>query len=305
MPLKNIDSYNTPKDFFIYLLSIITLYIFFTSFIALLFKFVNIYFPDNLDISRLYNIESIRWYVAIIIITFPVYIYTLISIRKDYLRYPEKRNLKVRKWLLYFTLFLASVIIMCDLGTLLYYFLGGDITVRFLLKTLIIFLLVTTLFIFYLRELHRGWPSFQAMIWLWLTLILVLMSLVYGFYLIGTPEQARQELIDEKRVNDLTSIQSELLQYWRQKKQLPNNLDELTNPISGYKAPDDPVTKNPYRYKVLSAYTFQLCSVFSTPSETKTFYKINTDSDLNWNWAHPAGYYCFQRTIDPELYKNK
>jgi hypothetical protein len=187
------NSYNTPKDFFIYFLSVITLYFFFTSLVLLLFHFINQIFPYK-AYNEVRNIQAIRWYVATIIVTLPVYIYTLISLRKDYLRYPEKRNLKVRKWLFYFTLFLAALTAMFDLGTLLYQFLGGAITARFLFKTITLLALVAVLFYFYLGELHRGWDSHKILYWLVGIIMLTLVTLSYGFYLIGSPASARKAL---------------------------------------------------------------------------------------------------------------
>jgi hypothetical protein len=302
--LSNIDkSHNTPRDFFLYLLSVITLYAFFTSLIAILFKIIDIYFSNPVLFHRVDYLESIRWHIAILLITFPVYIYTSTSIRLDYSRYPEKRNLMIRKWLLYFTLFLAAIVIMFDLGTIIYYFLGGDLTLVFCLKTIVILLLVSAVFFFYLRELHRGWQTKQLRIWTISICAVVIITLLYGFYLAGSPSYARKMLIDKKRVSDLRSIQTAIIQYWQQKQQLPSSLSLLTNSISGFKAPTDPSNQQPYSYRALSTFKFELCATFATQAQEDRFRPVNDFS--GWNWSHPAGLYCFQRTIDPELYKNK
>src|SRR5438132_4874360 len=40
------------------------------------------------------------------------------------------------KWLIYLTLFVAALIIIGDLVSLIYNFLGGDVTIKFVLKAL-------------------------------------------------------------------------------------------------------------------------------------------------------------------------
>lgn len=307
--MKETEIYNTPKDFFMYLLSVITLYIFFCSLMSLLFKFVNHAYPEG---NLLDTLGSIRWHITTLMITFPVFIFTLTSIRKDYSHSPEKRSLKIRKWLLYFTLFLAALITMIDLGTLLFYFLGGDVTQRFLWKAVILLISTIALFYFYLRELHQGWNGKQIMVWLGALITVVVLTVVYGFYLIGTPSSARKLQMDEKKVNHLRQIQYHIIEYRTQKKQLPPSLDSLTNALTGYKAPSDPVTHKPYGYTVLSKNSFKICAQFELPYSKNDAKNVSStpnyfgeSSTLNWNWSHPAGYYCFTRTIDPELYNKK
>ncbi len=300
MVIKQSASYNTPRDFFIYLLSIITLYVFFINLIFLLFAIINFYLPSPLNNYEINYNASLRWHIAALFITFPVYLYTTVMIRKDFLHYPEKRNLKIRRWLLYFTLFLAINIMMSDLGVLFYHFLGGEITAGFLYKTLIIFFSVACLFGFYFKDLHQGWSSLQAALWLWFIVILVLLTLIMGFHLTGTPNLARNQALDNKRINNLTTIQMEVIHYWQHNHRLPPSLDVLTNTLTGYSVPSDPITQLPYGYRVVSPSTFELCADFSTMSQDRNAYQPN----INWNWSHPAGLYCFQRKVSPSTLLN-
>ena len=68
---------------------------------------------------------------------------------------PEKRNLRIRKWLIYFTLFAAALIIIGDLVALIFSLLGGELTVRFLLKVVTIFFVAGSVFYYYLWDLRR------------------------------------------------------------------------------------------------------------------------------------------------------
>lgn len=296
---QNLDSYSTPKDFFLYLLSTLTLAVWFWSLITLLFTYINFLFPTSFDMTAFHNQDTVRIYIVNLIIATPVFIYTSMAIRRDYLRFPEKKNIKIRKWLLYFTLFISAVLIMSDLGTLLYYFLGGDVTIRFLLKVLIILALSALLFFFYIRELHQGWKKQAIHLWLITLLTVLCLTLFYGFFLIGSPKKARLEAIDNQRVEALIGIQYQLLHFWSKNHQLPTTLNELTDNVSGFKAPTDPVTNQPFAYQVLASNRFQLCANFTLPS-TNEVGKRRMATFNNWNWVHPAGFYCFQRTIDPQ-----
>jgi len=150
----------TPKDFFLNLLSMVTLYMSAGSFIALVFQYINIYFPDALELQNYSNplsaaYSAIRFAVSVLVVSFPVYLVSLRFMNKDYIANPEKRNLKIRKWLIYFTLFAAAIIIMGDFIALINIFLGGEITVRFIFKVITILAVTGSIFWYYLLDLRK------------------------------------------------------------------------------------------------------------------------------------------------------
>jgi hypothetical protein len=133
--------------------------------------------------------------------------------------------------------------------------------------------------------------------------VVVLAAVVTAFVVIGSPAHQRQLKLDSQRVSDLQSIQNQILNYWQQKESLPNNLAALNDSISGFKAPVDPQTNTPYEYVVQTTLNFQLCANFSLPSEANDP-RTNPMPYLgSENWSHGSGRVCFDRTIDPELYK--
>ncbi|QQG46574.1 MAG: hypothetical protein HYY55_01870 [Candidatus Niyogibacteria bacterium] len=148
----------SPKDFFLHLLAIIALYITAGSFVTLIFQYINIIFPDILEKSSYYLRSvhsSIRWAISSLIVVFPVYILTSWFLEKNYKKDPAKRNLRIRRWLIYFTLFAAAVIIIGDLATLVYNFLGGDLTARFVWKALTIFFTAGVVFGYYFYDIYK------------------------------------------------------------------------------------------------------------------------------------------------------
>lgn len=157
----NMSEKTSPKDIFLHLLAIITLYVAAGSLITLLFQYVNIFFPDPLfdPISNRYILQSaystIRWTISTLIIVFPVYILTSWFLNKGYIANPSKRNLRIRKWLIYFTLFIAAIIIIGDLVTLIYNLLGGELSIRFFFKILAVLLISGSVFSFYFWDVRK------------------------------------------------------------------------------------------------------------------------------------------------------
>src|ERR1700730_2631744 len=97
------------------------------SFGVLAFQLTDLRFPDALQyISG--NYDTIRMALATFVVMFPVFVWTAVFLRKDVNANPEKKELKVRRWLMYLTVFVASLVIIGDLIALINTFLQGDLT---------------------------------------------------------------------------------------------------------------------------------------------------------------------------------
>ncbi len=146
----------SPKDVFLHLLAIITLYVSAINLGTLWFQYINVLFPDPLNSWEYYasgSFNSIRWSIASIIIVFPAFLITTKFLNKSYRTTPSLRNARIRKWLIYFTLFAAALIIIGDLVTLVFNLLGGEYTARFLLKVLSVLLISGAVFWYYAWDL--------------------------------------------------------------------------------------------------------------------------------------------------------
>ena len=62
----------------------------------------------------------------------------------------------MRRWLTYLTLFLAAIALVSDMITLVYNLLGGELTLRFVLKVVIVGAIAGSIFSYYLLDLRRG-----------------------------------------------------------------------------------------------------------------------------------------------------
>jgi len=308
MDNENQITKSSPRDVFMRLLNIIALYASATSVLILLFQYINVYFPDILN--PYFDLGSpIRWAIASLIIIFPVFLWTSIFLQKDIEQNPQKSELKIRKWLLYFTLFVAAIIIIGDLVTLIYNFLQGELTVKFSLKILSVLAVAASVFGYYLYELRRklGEISPKIKIFTRSVIITVIIIVIAGFFIAGSPFKQRLVRFDRGRVSDLQTIQGQIVNFWISKEKLPDSLGNLKDSISGFSAPVDPETGQPYEYKIKGNLIFELCANFNFDSKEGAV-NISVPAapyghGIEENWNHGAGRVCFERTIDPDIYK--
>jgi hypothetical protein len=303
---------SSPKDVFMHLLMIAMLYVATFSFISLWFDYINFLFPDALNYYYQGILDGVLWATATLIVVFPVYILLSWLLGKEMAVEPEKRELRVRKWLVYLTLFIAAIAIIVDIVRLVYNFLSGELTTPFFLKIFVVLLVAVAVFGYYLWDVRRkaGVLTTLPKTLAWVVSVVVFGSIIGGFFLVGSPAHQRDVRLDNQRVNDLQNIQSQVLTYWQQKNTLPTKLSELEDSISGFVPPVDP-DGVVYEYRAEDPLTFELCATFKTASvgtDTAGRYSkpmpVGFSNDpYSQNWNHGAGRTCFSRPIDPELYK--
>lgn len=138
----------------------------------------------------------------------------------------------------------------------------------------------------------------------YVVILVVVAAVIAGFFVLGTPSKERARRLDQQRVSHLENIQWQIINYWQTKKQLPAELDNLTNELNGFVLPADPETGLAYEYQVLNEenLTFELCADFKTQNTIEHDLLKPEISAPDWNWQHKAGRVCFERTIGPDLY---
>lgn len=156
VPIPKPRPYLSAREAFSYLLLFTTLYLSAYYFGCLLFEFVNLKFPDPAvnEYSWRSPMESIRWSASSVVVAFPIFLLLSRRIYRELARNPVKRLSAIRRWLTYLTLFVTAGFLIGDLTTLVYNALGGELTIRFSLKVLIVGAIAGTIFGFYLWDLR-------------------------------------------------------------------------------------------------------------------------------------------------------
>ena len=99
-----------------------------------------------------YALSSTRWSIAALIVFTPTFLLlnrrTVQATKAD----PGKRRSGVRKWFGYVTLFLASISLLGDLMAVIYALLSGDLTLRFILKALVVAGVAGAIFAYFRQE---------------------------------------------------------------------------------------------------------------------------------------------------------
>ncbi len=310
----------TPKDFFLWAGAMVTFYWSVIAFILLTFDYINYTFPNVLSYYPADPYQSgISYEMASIIVLFPIYLLLMRFIHKDAVRDPSRNEIWVRRWALILTLFVAGIAMAVDLITLLTTFLNGEaLTVAFLLKVLIIFLVAGGVFMHFIADFRGYWDMFpkrRNMVRIGVAVIAV-GTVISGFFIVGTPAEARLARFDAQKVSDLQVIQSQIIYFWQAKQKLPGKITDLNNSLNYGPVPVDPQTGESYVYQPGEGLSFKLCADFNTVSrpnpstltETRPVEPVPVGvggKDIMMqadNWQHGTGQICFERIIDPAFY---
>jgi type II secretory pathway pseudopilin PulG len=299
----------TPKDFFLWAGAMISLYAGIFAFVSLLFQYINHAFRDSLSYYYDPYQGGIAYSMASLIVLAPLFLILMRAIRRSIERDPSRNEVWVRRWALYLFVFVAGAAIVIDLIVLLTTFLSGEeLTVRFLLKVAVVLLVAAAGFMHFLADIWGYWlknPHYARYI-NWSVGVLVVLSIAAGFLIVGSPQTQRQYRLDSQRVQDLNSIQSQVIYVYQQKNALPTALSELEDPLSYYTAPTDPKTGAAYKYRATGPLSFEVCATFDLPSSgmEEPMYPepAYRSKGMDSKWIHGTGETCFQRVIDPELY---
>lgn len=295
----------TAGDFFLWLGALAAFYGSVIAFTFLVFDYIDTRLPNLIysDFNRhIHSSNSnINFEVAFLIISVPIFLFLMRSINKRVAADPAKDEIWVRHWALISTIFITGIAMVVDLIILLTSYLGGEeIGTAFILKSLTVLLISAGVCGYVLAELKGYWNTFplRKRLVCIVIKILVVLAIVAGFSVISTPWNARLERFDEQKINNLSSIESDIRYYFANKKILPATLSEVnTQEFFRHQIMIDKQTKKPYGYEVTDKKSFKLCAVFNKKS-SGIVSEIVSPTKAEYNWEHDAGEFCFERTID-------
>jgi hypothetical protein len=287
------------REAFLYLVMFATMYVVAFNVGALLFAWVERLLPDPAAPDFWQGrLAGVRGSTAAVLIAFPVFLALARHMGGILKREPEKRASGVRRWLTYLTLFLAAIVLIGNLVVVVTGMLSGELTARFLLKSLVVFLTAGAVFGHYFTGIRgdeadapriapsRGLIAVPAGVAIALTAAL-------GLWMSGTPGAARSEALDERRTRELQEISNAVNAHAFRFKELPATLEVMRASDPGTRAPDlrDPISGEPYGYRVIDATRYELCATFERAVKESPAARAYGD------WRHPAGPHCYTLVV--------
>jgi len=291
---------NSAKFAFFYLLSLVSLGFLAVSVGIVIFQIINKNIIDIVENYQMrYDLGALRFAISAIIVAAPVYYFSAWQINKNLFSGALDKEAGVRRWLTYFILFIASVVVIGYLIALINIFLSGELTLKFSLKAATVIIISAIIFSYYLydikREQAKGEKNKVIAAYFYATLLITLAVFIASFFFVESPAQARKLRQDSEVLNRLMSLTGGIDAYYRDKKALPKNLSVLMedNLYVIERNIKNPLTKKQFEYKIIDAKKYQLCTDFQTSNK-----KADTeqyDSYLDPQWQHDAGYQCITK----------
>lgn len=280
---------NQPKELFLQTLNLTALALSIIGFTVLYWQIIYLAIPDPLKVYY-GSTDAIRTMMALLIVAWPTYLFAHALIRKDLHTNPEAKESRIRRWYSYITLFFAVLTLLIDLIVILSAFLGGELTVHFALRLLVVLASAGAVLLYTIWDMKTILATRIPVATGILASLAVLSSLVFGFMEIGTPTEQRNRRLDEERVNELTSIKYGILNFYSTKKALPESLTEVS------------YSESEILYQILTETSFELCADFATESENADS-AIPTSKPYGYTaeetFEHTVGENCFTLTVDP------
>ena len=289
------------RDAFLYLLSFATLATWASALGSMIFRFIEYWFPDPVVSFQVYNLRNaVTWQLASSAVAFPIFLLVMRAILKEAQTQPERLESGVRKWLTYTSLLFTAGGVIGDLICFLNYFLTGELTVRFVLKSLTVLVICGAIFVYYLGSLRWGTENDlnrarrQSFGFASAAAVVVVAAFCVGLGLAGSPSTQRHLEADQHRVRDLKAVAYSIHARFTPNatsRTLPSSLAELVNHGISVAQQKDPETGEPYQYRPLNGASYELCAVFAAPTERNAM-------PADQFWQHGNGRTCFTRNAE-------
>lgn len=295
---------NTAKNFALQLGALVSLYIVIGSLISLLFAVITIAFPDPAQYAWEGTSASfgIRSAIAVLIVFFPTYA-ILTRIVNTVRRKEQGVYLGLTKWLIYLSLLVGGGVLLGDLVFVLTNFLNGELTIRFILKALTVFIVVGTAVVYYFFDVRGYWQTHEkhSLYYGSAMALIVVASLFLGFAHTDSPAEVREQRIDEQQISDLQQIQYQVEMYVTLNNKLPETLKDAYGNLS---LPQASAERMQYTYEMSDATHYKLCAQFEYPTppgmQPEVYYTEVEKGITVTSWLHEAGVWCFERAISTE-----
>lgn len=119
----------------------------------------------------------------------------------------------------------------------------------------------------------------------------VVLGVLVGFALLGSPIQQRRIRSDQQRLQNLYAISEDIYAQAMRSQDLDEPVT-LPSTLSDTLQTTDPISGEPYVYRPLEGTKYELCATFQTDN---TIRRLQIDPIPGEAfWKHPEGNHCFQ-----------
>ncbi len=294
MILKN----NNAKFAFLYMFSLVALLFVAIGTGQVFFQAINKFISDFITPNaNSFNSDLLKFAISALIIAIPLYYITMYFLEKNLRNGGLDKDSAIRRWLIYFILFVSSVVMIVWLMITIGSFLNGELTTKFILKAVTAVVLAGIIFSFYLYDIRRDKIKDKNLIiriYFYATLVITVGALIFSFFFVESPTQARARIHDSTMLDQFTQIDSAISTYYTKNSKMPTSLDQLIQDapylsMSNFK---DPLSGKPFDYKKIDDSNYQLCATFMTDNHDANNQLTYTYAD---RWPHAIGYQCLKQ----------
>lgn len=255
------------REAFFYALLFVTFGMVTGNVLGLLFGQINIWLPEP-DRLMQGSASGLRWSMAALIVFTPVFWALQRADARGLRADPARRHGTIRRWLSSLALLIAVITLLSDALFLIYTFLDGQMTARFLAKSAVV-AGISGIVLAFFRQEREGATRPMAAAAGWAIIALSLLALGLSFATIGGPGQGQAERRDRARLADLRVLSNEVRDCEAlAQDSLPETLDPMScarNPqaLTGFAAAVE--------YRRSGENSFELCTGVEAPAAVSRY----------------------------------
>jgi hypothetical protein len=305
--------FNAAKFVFLYLLHLVSLGFMTVNFGIVVFQIINKNVADALvAYSGSYDPAALKFAIAALLVSTPIFYAISFLLQKSLYKGELKKDSAVRRWLTYLILFVSFCIFIGWLIAFVNNFLNGELTLKFILKTLSVLVIAAAVFGFYLYDVVRKEVENKKdkvlKIFFISSLTIVVVVFIASFFVVESPAEARNRKLDDEVINNFNAINNCADLYYRGQKQLPADFAAMKSycPYLLEVNLKDSQTGQAFSYAVTGTTTFEICANFRTSNigvknNPAAAFPAGPDANLNF---HEAGYQCLKGQVYPPVKGN-
>ncbi len=196
--------------------------------LTLLFAQINLWLPDPDEPARYSRLAGLRWSMAALIVFTPVFWWIDRTDRRATATDPARRHGTMRRWLSAIAMLVAVITLLGDALYLIYTWLDGQITLRFLVKSATVAVMALIVLAYFREDRDVPLPHLPLPA-AWGLIALAAVALVLTFRAVGGPAQGQMEQRDQWRLSDLRTLSEDIhLCPGIDRTDLPETLDPMT-----------------------------------------------------------------------------